>query len=817
MTNTNATQTPAELRDGSGAPPTVESPRPDTAPIGTESGLRLPEGMIPLLPLRDSVLFPATVLPLEVGRQSSIAAVQYAVKTQGPIGTILQRDPAADEPGREGLYEIGTVAHVLRYVTRPDGPSHLICRGEQRFRILELVPGYPFLVARVERIAEPADAAGAGTEIEARVLKLRERAVEAIRLLPEAPEGLRESIAAITAPGTLADVLASFMDLKSTERQQVLEAIDLVARLDRVLWFVSYRLEVLRLSRDIGERTRQTIEGRQREHILREQLRTIQKELGEGEEQGTDTTELAEQIAKAGMPPDVLAQAEKELKRLKRMPEAAAEQSMLRTYLEWLAELPWTVAESEPIDIAEARKILDADHCGLEKVKKRILEYLAVRKLNPTGHAPILCFVGPPGVGKTSLGQSIARTMKRKFTRVSLGGVHDEAEIRGHRRTYIGAMPGNIIQAIRKAGARDCVMMLDEIDKLGRGIQGDPSSALLEVLDPAQNGTFRDNYLGVDFDLSRVVFICTANMLDTIPGPLLDRMEVIRLSGYTESEKVEIAERHLIPRQLKENGLSPEQCFMTEAAIRDVIRHYTREAGVRNLEREIGSVLRNTAMRIAEGTATSISIDASDIPAILGAERFEAEVAQRTTIPGVATGLAWTPVGGDILFVEASAVPGKGRLTLTGQLGEVMKESVQAALSLVRAKQRDLGIDAGALENNDIHVHVPAGAIPKDGPSAGVTMFVALSSALTGRPVRPDIAMTGEISLRGLVLPVGGIKEKVLAAMHAGIKTVMLPARNKRDYEDIPEEARQGLAFIWLETVDQALEHALTDKAAAAA
>jgi len=792
MTNANAPQPPAELRDGSGMPPTVESPRPDTAPASTEPGLRLPEGTSPLLPLRDSVLFPATVLPLEVGRPSSVAAVQHAVKTQGPIGTILQRDPAADAPGQEGLYEVGTVAHVLRYVTRPDGPSHLICRGEQRFRILELVPGYPFLVARVERIAEPADATVAGTEIEARMLKLRERAVEAIRLLPEAPEGLRESIAAITAPGTLADVLASFMDLKTAEKQQVLEAVDLIARLDRVLWFVSYRLEVLRLSRDIGERTRQTIEGRQREHILREQLRTIQKELGEGEEQGTDTTELAEQIAKAGMPADVLAQAEKELRRLKRMPEAAAEQSMLRN-------------------------ILDEDHLGLEKVKKRILEYLAVRKLNPTGHAPILCFVGPPGVGKTSLGQSIARTMKRKFTRVSLGGVHDEAEIRGHRRTYVGAMPGNIIQAIRKAGTRDCVMMLDEIDKLGRGIQGDPGSALLEVLDPAQNGTFRDNYLGVDFDLSRVVFICTANMLDTIPGPLLDRMEVIRLSGYTESEKVGIAQRHLIPRQLKENGLLPEQCFMSEGAIRTVIHAYTREAGVRNLEREIGSVLRNVAMRIAEGTAKEIRIEAADIPAILGPERFEAEVAQRTTIPGVATGLAWTPVGGDILFVEASAVPGKGRFTLTGQLGDVMKESVQAALSLVRAKQRELGIEAGALENNDIHVHVPAGAIPKDGPSAGVTMFVALSSALTGRPVRPDIAMTGEISLRGLVLPVGGIKEKVLAAMHAGIKTVMLPARNKRDYEDIPEEARQGLAFIWLETVDQALEHALTDKTAAAA
>jgi ATP-dependent Lon protease len=812
MTEPQTSHGPAELREGASGVETM----PDAAKTqaAAEGDLRLPEGTIALLPVRDSVLFPATVLPLEVGRPTSVTAVQYAVKTQGPIGVVLQRDPQSNDPGLVDLYEVGTVAHVLRYLARPDGPSQLICRGEQRFRIIELVEGYPFLVGRIERIVEPA---ATGTEVDARMLKLRERATEAIRLLPDAPEGLRESIAAIPAPGVLADVLASFMDLKSAEKQQVLAAIDLVTRLDRVLWFVSYRLEVLRLSRDIGERTRQTIEGRQREHILREQLRTIQKELGEGEGEGADVAELAAQIAKAGMPPEVNDQAEKELKRLKRMPEAAAEQSMLRTYLEWLAELPWQVAESEPIDIGEARKILDEDHCGLEKVKKRILEYLAVRKLNPTGHAPILCFVGPPGVGKTSLGQSIARTMKRKFTRVSLGGVHDEAEIRGHRRTYIGAMPGNIIQAIRRAGARDCVMMLDEIDKLGRGIQGDPASALLEVLDPAQNSTFRDNYLGVDFDLSRVVFICTANMLDTIPGPLLDRMEMIRLSGYTESEKVEIARRHLIPRQLKENGLSPEKCSISEEALRVVIGGYTREAGVRNLEREIGSVFRHAAMLLAEGSATEIRIEAADIPGILGAERFESEVAQRVTIPGVATGLAWTPVGGDILFVEASVTPGKGRLTLTGQLGDVMKESAQAALSLVRAKQRDLAIEANALDNLDIHIHVPAGATPKDGPSAGVTMFVALASALTGRPVRPDLAMTGEISLRGLVLPVGGIKDKVLAAMHAGIKTVMLPARNKRDYDEIPEEARQGLTFIWLETVDEAVQHALGEKVAAAA
>ncbi len=790
---------------------TAERPQGATGPA--EDNPKLPEGCIPILPVRSAVLFPATVLPLDAAAPKAAAAVQFAVKTQNPIGVLLQYDPGAETPGATQLAEVGTVAQVLRYIAAPDGRNHLICRGEQRFRVVEFIEGFPFLVARIERIAEPQ---ATGPDVEARVMKLKERALEALRLIPEAPEGLRDAVAGISEPGQLADVLASFMDIEVSEKQRILEAVDVVARLDQVLWFVSYRLEVLRLSRDIGERTRQTIEGRQREHILREQLNTIQKELGEGEEGGGDVSDLAEAIAKAGMPAEVEATALKELKRLKRMPENAAEYSMLHSYLEWLSELPWQAGEGEPIDIAEARKVLDEDHCGLDKVKTRIIEYLAVRKLNPTGHAPILCFVGPPGVGKTSLGQSIARTMKRKFARVSLGGVHDEAEIRGHRRTYIGALPGMIIQAIRKAGARDCVMMLDEIDKLGRGIQGDPSSALLEVLDPAQNGTFRDNYLGVPFDLSRVVFITTANMLDTVPGPLLDRMEIIRLSGYTESEKVEIAFRHLIPRQLKENGLQPEQCSISEGALRRIIASYTREAGVRNLEREIGSVLRNAAVRIAEGSATRIEIGENDLVASLGSPRFESEVAERVSLPGVATGLAWTPVGGDILFIEASAVPGKGRLTLTGQLGDVMKESAQAAMSLVKAKQRELGIDPAVFEADDIHVHVPAGATPKDGPSAGVTMYVALASALTNRPVRADVAMTGEISLRGLVMPVGGIKEKVLAAMHAGIKTVMLPARNRRDFEDIPEEARKSLQFVWLETVEQALELALTAPAAAA-
>jgi ATP-dependent Lon protease len=810
------TNPPTELRHEApvqNAPEAAVKDRPRPAAEPADDNLKLPEGCIPVLPVRNTVLFPATMLPLDAGAPKAAAAVQFAVKTQSPIGVLLQSDAEGEAPAAGELAEIGTVAQVLRYIASPDGRSHLICRGEQRFRVVEYVEGFPFLVARIERLAEPL---ASGQEVDARVMKLKERALEALRLIPDAPEGLRDAIGGITEAGQLADVLASFMDIKVEEKQRILEAIDIVARLDQVLWFVSYRLEVLRLSRDIGERTRQTIEGRQREHILREQLSTIQKELGESEEGGSDVTDLAESIAKAGLPDEVKATAEKELKRLRRMPENAAEYSMLRTYLEWLAELPWQVGESEAIDIAEARKVLDEDHCGLDKVKKRILEYLAVRKLNPTGHAPILCFVGPPGVGKTSLGQSIARTMKRKFVRVSLGGVHDEAEIRGHRRTYIGALPGNIIQALRKAGSRDCVMMLDEIDKLGRGIQGDPSSALLEVLDPAQNGTFRDNYLGVSFDLSRVVFITTANMLDTVPGPLLDRMEIIRLSGYTESEKVEIAFRHLIPRQLKENGLQPDQVIVSEPALRRIVSAYTREAGVRNLEREIGSVLRHAAVQIAEGSASRIEIGEDDLAESLGAPRFEAEVAERASLPGVATGLAWTPVGGDILFIEASVVPGKGRLTLTGQLGEVMKESAQAAMSLVKAKQASLGIEASVIENSDIHVHVPAGATPKDGPSAGVTMFVALASALMNRKVRADIAMTGEISLRGLVMPVGGIKEKVLAAMLSGIKTVMLPARNKRDFEDIPEEARKTLQFVWLENVDQALETALGMPAVAA-
>jgi len=581
--------------------------------------------------------------------------------------------------------------------------------------------------------------------------------------------------------------------------------------MEKVSRHLAERLEVLRLTAEIGQKTKATFDERQREAILREQMATIQRQLGEGDGKAQEVAELNEAIAKAQMPPEAESQARKEVRRYERMPEAAAEAGMVRSYLDWLIELPWALPAEKTIDIPEARRILDEDHFGLEKIKSRIVEYLAVRKLAPHGKAPILCFVGPPGVGKTSLGQSIARAMDRPFVRVSLGGVHDEAEIRGHRRTYIGALPGNIIQSIKKAGARNCVMMLDEIDKMGRGIQGDPSAAMLEVLDPEQNATFRDNYLGVPFDLSRVVFIATANMLDTIPGPLQDRMEIISLPGYTEDEKLEIARRYLVRRQIEANGLKPEQAEIDVEALRLMIRGYTREAGVRSLEREIGKALRHAAVQIAEGSSSKVTITAKDLTGMLGQPRFEGEIAMRTSIPGVATGLAWTPFGGDILFIEATRVPGKGALILTGQLGDVMRESAQAALTLVKSRAAQLGIDPSLFEKSDIHVHVPAGATPKDGPSAGVAMFTALSSLLTNRTVRSDTAMTGEISLRGLVLPVGGIKEKVVAAAAAGLTRVMLPARNRRDFDEIPQGARDKLEFVWLERVDDAIAAALEE------
>jgi ATP-dependent Lon protease len=663
------------------------------------------------------------------------------------------------------------------------------------------------MVARVLQIPEPGVR---GPEIEARFVNLKAQAVEAIELLPQVPQDLLGAIQSIDSPPALADLATAYMDIKADEKQEILETVDIAARMDKVSRLLSHRIEILRLSQEIGKQTKAAFDERQREALLREQMAAIQKQLGEGEEgKAAEMAELDKAITDAKMPKEVEDAARKELRRLQRMPEAAAEYGMVRTYLDWLIELPWALPEEKPIDIKEARRILDEDHYDLDKIKRRIIEYLAVRKLAPQGKAPILCFVGPPGVGKTSLGQSIARAMNRKFVRVSLGGVHDEAEIRGHRRTYIGALPGNIIQAIRKAGSRNCVMMLDEIDKLGAGIQGDPGAALLEVLDPEQNNTFRDNYLAVPFDLSRVVFITTANMLDTVPGPLRDRMEIISLAGYTADEKLEIAHRYLVKRQIEANGLKEGQVEIGDDVLRDIVQNYTREAGVRSLERLIGQVLRNAAVRIAEGQSGPIRITREDLVPILGAPKFESEAAMRTSVPGVATGLAWTPVGGDILFIEATRIPGSGRLILTGQLGDVMKESAQAALSIVKNRAVALGIDPARFEKSDIHVHVPAGATPKDGPSAGVAMFMALTSLMTDRTIRSDTAMTGEISLRGLVLPVGGIKEKVLAAFAAGIKRVMLPSRNRRDYDDIPEVARKQMEFIWLDRVEEAVAAAL--------
>jgi ATP-dependent Lon protease len=774
---------------------------------GAGTPVALPPDALIIVPVRNTVLFPGLVLPITLNRSKSVAAAQQAVREQRQVGILLQRAADVDDPGAIDMHRMGTLANVLRFVTTPDGTHHVVCQGEQRFQIVEYLSGWPFMVARVLRVPEPDTKS---SEIEARFVNLKSQTLEAVGLLPQAPAELLAAVQAIENPPELADLATAYMDVKPEEKQEILETVDIGARMDKVSRMLAHRIEVLRLSQEIGRQTKAALDERQREVLLREQMAAIQRQLGEGEEgKAAELAEVEKSITNAGMPKEVEDQARKELRRLQRMPDAAGEYGMVRTYLDWLIELPWKLPEEKPIDITEARRILDEDHYDLDKIKRRIIEYLAVRKLAPQGKAPILCFVGPPGVGKTSLGQSIARAMDRKFVRVSLGGVHDEAEIRGHRRTYIGALPGNIIQAIRKAGSRNCVMMLDEIDKLGAGFHGDPGAALLEVLDPEQNNTFRDNYLAVPFDLSRVVFITTANMLDTVPGPLRDRMEIISLSGYTVDDKMQIAHRYLMRRQIEANGLKPGQVEIDDEAIRDMIQNYTREAGVRGLERLIGQALRNAAVRIAEGQSGPIRITRGDVVTILGAPKFESEAAMRTSVPGVATGLAWTPVGGDILFIEATRTPGSGKLILTGQLGDVMKESAQAALSIVKNRAVALSIDPGRFEKSDIHVHVPAGATPKDGPSAGVAMFMALVSLMTDRTIRSDTAMTGEISLRGLVLPVGGIKEKVVAAHSAGIKRIMLPARNRRDYDDIPDIVRKEVEFIWLERVEQAVEAAL--------
>jgi ATP-dependent Lon protease len=768
--------------------------------------INVPSGALLILPLRQALLFPSTVMPLVVGRPASLKSVEEAVRQQIQVGFVAQRDPSIEVPTPENLFPVGTSADILRMYNLPDGQRQIIVQGRQRFEIAEFIETDPHLIARVTMIEEQTPKS---QEFQARIINLRQEAGKALGLLPEPMMEMKVAIERIDDPLALIDIIASTLDLPLEEKQELLATFDPEQRSQKVSEKLARQISLLELSKKIGEETKGSLDKAQRQYFLREQLRAIQKELGEDTGENVEAEELRKKIQEARMPPHAETEVLRELSRFERMPEMAAERSMIRTYLDWMAELPWSVSSEEQIDLPRAREILDADHYDLEKVKKRIVEFLAVRKLNPEGKSPILCFVGPPGVGKTSLGQSIARAMNRKFVRQSLGGVHDEADIRGHRRTYIGALPGNIIQGIRKAGVNNPVFMLDEIDKLGASFHGDPSAALLEVLDPAQNTAFQDHYLGVDFDLSKVMFIATANVLDTIPGPLRDRMEIIQLAGYIEEDKLAIATHYLIPRQIRENGLREGQIAFEQDAVREIIRGYTREAGVRQLEREIGSVCRGVATRVAEGSADMFTVTRDTVPDFLGAAKYFNEIALRTSLPGVATGLAWTPVGGDILFIEATKMPGQGKLQLTGQLGDVMKESAQAAMSLVKSRADSLGISSELFRTRDIHVHIPAGATPKDGPSAGVTMFVALVSLLLGQRVNKNVAMTGEISLRGLVLPVGGIKEKVLAAKRAGITTVLLPALNRRDLEDIPPAASAGIHFEFLTTVDEALQHAL--------
>jgi ATP-dependent Lon protease len=756
--------------------------------------LNIPEGAMVIIPLRNRVLFPSMIMPVMVRRPERLHAVEETVRQQLSIGFVTQRDPNIDVPQPKDLYEVGTAADVLRMYTLPDGQRQILVQGRRRFEIGEFLETDPLLIARVTMVEEKAPQT---KEFEARILHLRQEAARALSLFPEPMNELRSMIERIDDPLSVIDVIASTLDLPSAEKQEILAILDPETRAQKVSEKLARQIELLELSRKIGDETKEA----------------IQKELGEDDGKGSEVEELRKKLYEAKMPPEVEKEALKELARFERIPEMAAEHSLLRTYFDWLLELPWSVSTKEEIDLPKAREILDTDHYGLEKVKKRIIEFLAVRKLMPDGKSPILCLVGPPGVGKTSLGQSIARAMNRKFVRQSLGGVHDEADIRGHRRTYIGALPGNIIQGIRKAGSKNPVFMLDEVDKLSASFHGDPSAALLEVLDPAQNATFQDHYIALPFDLSQVLFIATANVLDTVPGPLRDRMEILELPGYTEDEKLAIAKGYLVPRQISENGLKPGEIAFTDEAIREIIRSYTREAGVRQLERQLGAVCRSIATRVADGFQEAITVHKESLATYLGPQRFFNEIALRTSLPGVATGLAWTPFGGDILFIEATKMAGDGKLLLTGQLGNVMKESAQAALSLVKSRAETLGIDPDIFKKNDLHIHIPAGAIPKDGPSAGVTLFVALVSLLTGRRISKDVAMTGEISLRGLVLPVGGIKEKMLAARRAGISCVLLPELNRRDLEEIPVAGREGIRFEFLKTADEALQLALEPEA----
>jgi ATP-dependent Lon protease len=791
----------------------VETPQLEVVEIpDVEDAARKAEPLpdaLPVLPLRETVTYPDTLTPLAVGQERSIKLVNDVLSGNRMLAMVASKDPELDAPGPDDLYGVGVAGTVARMMKVPDGTLRILVQGSERIRITGFVSEQPYLVARIE---EMPDVLEPSTELEALTRNVQSTFTQIIEAIPYLPEELQLAVANLDEPSALSHLIAGALRISTEEKQELLETVDVTRRLRRLSEILTRELEVVQLGSKIQSQVESEIDKGQREYFLRQQLKAIQEELGEGDEQQAEINELRERIEGAGLPEEAQKAAERELSRLEKLPPVAAEYGVIRTYLEWLVDLPWSKETEDNLDIGHARKVLDEDHYDLEEVKDRILEYLAVRKLNPESPGPILCFVGPPGVGKTSLGRSISRALGREFERISVGGVRDEAEIRGHRRTYIGALPGTIIRALRDAGTRNPVFMIDEIDKMGADFRGDPSSAMLEVLDPAQNSTFRDHYLDLPFDLSDVLFIATANILDTVPPPLQDRMEVINLAGYTVEEKLHIARKYLVPRQLEANGLRASQIEFADSALNAIIDEYTREAGVRNLERTIGTVCRKVARQVAEGKARGkVRISAKRARELLGKRRFFAEQRRRTKDPGVATGLAWTPVGGEVLFVEATSVPGSGNLTITGQLGEVMKESAQAALSWVRAHAKDLNPELSDdwFANHDVHVHVPAGAVPKDGPSAGIAMATALASLISNRPVRNDVAMTGEITLTGQVLPIGGLKEKSLAAQRAGIKQVIVPDRNEGDVEEISAQEREGLEFVYADDIGDVLKTAL--------
>jgi ATP-dependent Lon protease len=776
---------------------------------------------LPVLPLKSTVVFPRIFIPLSVGRRRSLKLLEDLTAGERYIAVAAQLDENAEEVGFSDLHQIGAMVRIQHMLKLPDGTVQLAVLGLRRIRLTAPVSEEPYLTSAVEALPESPDK-HSGIEHEALLRRSIASFQQLVTLTPHLPGELATAAGAIDEPLHLAYYIANHIRLTTDERQEILEMSSAKEKLERLLGQMAHELEVLELGRKIQSQAEESMGKAQREYFLREQLKAIQRELGELDGDQAELAELRERIEKAGLPPEARREADREIGRLERIPSASPESSVIRTYLELIVSLPWNTSTGGEVDVAKAREILDSDHYDLDKVKQRVIEHLAVRRLKQQrgstdrGREPILCFVGPPGVGKTSLGHSIARAMGRKFARASLGGVHDEAEIRGHRRTYIGAMPGRILQAIRRAESNDPVFMLDEVDKIGADWRGDPSSALLEVLDPEQNKDFRDNYLDVPFDLSKVMFITTANALDTIPPALRDRMEVLNLSGYTEAEKVHIAQRFLIPKQLNAHGLRADEITLAEEAIRVIVREYTREAGVRNLEREIASVMRRAVAELAVGKKVRKTVDIRRVRAALGKRRHFDDVAERIDRPGVATGLVWTPIGGEIIFVEAALTPGKGELKLTGQLGDVMKESAAAALSFLKMRAKDIGIEPSLFDKNDIHVHVPAGAQPKEGPSAGVTVLTAMASILTGRPARDDIAMTGEITLRGRVLPIGGVKEKVLGAHRAGIRRVILPKRNDADLDDIPPDLRRQMQFVLVDSIDEVLREALVQPGAGA-